>query len=70
MVATLRAREVVLQAFNSKLVMPDSRTGNGAGSDKDDEEDSGASESQQQVKSRPSRARAGKRSDMDDDIPF
>jgi hypothetical protein len=63
-------REVVLQNFNSKLVMLDSRTGNGAGSEGDDEDDFGASESAQQVKNRPSRARPGKRGDMDDEIPF
>jgi hypothetical protein len=35
-----------------------------------DEDDFGASESGQQVRSRPSRAQARKRGDMDDEIPF
>jgi single-strand DNA-binding protein len=58
--------EVVLQGFNSQLTMLDSRGGGaGAGASDDDFGSSGATPSR-----KPAMAGAGKRSDMDDEIPF
>lgn len=61
--------EVVLQGFNSQLVMLDSRGGGGGGSALEDSGgefgSSGPSSSR-----RPATVGAGKRGDMDDEIPF
>jgi single-strand DNA-binding protein len=65
--------EVVLQNFNSKLVMLDRGTGNGAGSDEDDEDDGNGASRATKTSTRekkPAMAGAGKRGDMDDEIPF
>ena len=59
--------EVVLQGFNSQLTMLDTR-GGGAGADNGDEfGSSGPSVSRER---KPAMAGAGKRDDMDDEIPF
>jgi single-strand DNA-binding protein len=62
--------EVVLQGFNSQLTMLDSRGGGagaGAGASDDDFGSSGATPSR---KPAMAGAGAGKRGDMDDEIPF
>jgi single-strand DNA-binding protein len=60
--------EVVLQGFNSQLVMLDSRGGGGGGSAL---EDSGGDFGSSGPSSRrPATVGAGKRGDMDDEIPF
>ena len=60
--------EVVLQGFNSQLTMLDTRGGgSGAGSDSDDFGSSGPGASRER---KPAMAGAGKRDDMDDEIPF
>lgn len=60
---------MVLQGFNSQLVMLDSRGGGGGGSALEDSGgefgSSGPSSSR-----RPATVGAGKRGDMDDEIPF
>jgi single-strand DNA-binding protein len=69
--------EVVLQGFNSALTMLDGRSGGGAGSGADDM-GSGMSSgmgggdygSQAPRERKPAMAGAGKREDMDDEIPF
>src|ERR1700761_7801600 len=69
--------EVVLQGFNSALTMLDGRSGGGAGSGADDM-GSGMSSgmgggdygSQTPRARKPAMAGAGKREDMDDEIPF
>ena len=65
--------EVVLQGFNSQLTMLDTRGGGaGAGADSGDEfgssGPSGGSSAPRERK--PAMAGAGKRDDMDDEIPF
>jgi single-strand DNA-binding protein len=61
--------EVVLQGFNSQLVMLDGRSGGGGGGALEDSGgefgSSGPSSSR-----RPATVGAGKRGDMDDEIPF
>ncbi len=58
--------EVVLQGFNSQLTMLDRAGGGGAGAS-DDFGSSGPSASRER---KPALAGAGKRDDMDDEIPF
>jgi len=60
--------EVVLQGFNSQLTMLDTRGGVGSSADSgDDFGSSGPSASRER---KPAMASAGKRGDMDDEIPF
>ena len=59
--------EVVLQGFNSQLTMLDSRSGGGGGS-ADSDSDFGSQGAMPARK--PAMAGAGKRGDMDDEIPF
>ena len=59
--------EVVLQGFNSQLTMLDGRAG-GAGGGADEGGEYSALGSQRERK--PAMAGAGKRDDMDDEIPF
>ncbi len=65
--------EVVLQGFNSSLTMLDGRGGGGAGASSDmggdDFGSSGPSGGSPQRR-QPAMAGAGKRDDMDDEIPF
>ena len=58
--------EVVLQNFNSTLTMLDTRSGGGGG---DMSDDSFGSQSASPAR-KPAMAGAGKRGDMDDEIPF
>lgn len=58
--------EVVLQNFNSTLTMLDGRGGGGAGLSDDGGADFGASG----PVTKPRAATAGRRNDLDDDIPF
>ncbi len=58
--------EVVLQGFNSQLTMLD-RAGGGGGASADSGDDFGSSGARER---RPAMASAGKRDDMDDEIPF
>ena len=60
--------EVVLQGFNSQLTMLDTRGGGGASADSGD--DFGASGPGAARERKPAMAGAGKRDDMDDEIPF
>jgi single-strand DNA-binding protein len=64
--------EVVLQGFNSQLTMLDTRGGGGASADNGDEfGSSGPSGGSSVARERkPAMAGAGKRDDMDDEIPF
>ena len=64
--------EVVLQGFNSQLTMLDTRGGGGASADSGDEfGSSGPSGAPSAARERkPAMAGAGKRDDMDDEIPF
>jgi single-strand DNA-binding protein len=68
--------EVVLQGFNSQLTMLDTRGGAGAGADSGDEFGSSgpsggsAGGSSAPRERKPAMAGAGKRDDMDDEIPF
>ncbi len=68
--------EVVLQGFNSQLTMLDTRGGGGASADSGDEFGSsgpsgGSSGAPSAARERkPAMAGAGKRDDMDDEIPF
>jgi single-strand DNA-binding protein len=59
--------EVVLQGFNSQLTMLDSRSGGGGGA-MDSDSDFGSQGATPARK--PAMAGAGKRGDMDDEIPF
>ena len=59
--------EVVLQGFNSQLTMLDSRRDGGGGADAS--EDSFGSQGAMPAR-KPAMAGAGKRGDMDDEIPF
>ncbi len=59
--------EVVLQNFNSTLTMLDTRGGGGGGADVSD--DSFGSQGASPAR-KPAMAGAGKRGDMDDEIPF
>ncbi len=59
--------EVVLQNFNSTLTMLDTRGGGGGGADASD--DSFGSQGASPAR-KPAMAGAGKRGDMDDEIPF
>ena len=59
--------EVVLQNFNSTLTMLDTRSGGGGGADASD--DSFGSQGASPAR-KPAMAGAGKRGDMDDEIPF
>ena len=61
--------EVVLQGFNSSLVMLDGRGGGGGGAVETDG-DFGSSGPGMSRERRPAMAGAGKRDDMDDEIPF
>ena len=61
--------EVVLQGFNSQLTMLDTRGGGGAGADMDSGGDDFGSRGATPAR-RPAMAGAGKRDDMDDEIPF
>jgi single-strand DNA-binding protein len=58
---------VVLQNFNSTLTMLDTRAGGGGGADASD--DSFGSQGASPAR-KPAMAGAGKRGDMDDEIPF
>lgn len=58
--------EVVLQGFNSSLTMLDGRSGGGAGLSDDGGSDFGSSG----PVTKPRVAAAGRRNDLDDDIPF
>jgi single-strand DNA-binding protein len=58
---------VVLQNFNSTLTMLDTRGGGGGGGDMSD--DSFGSQGASPAR-KPAMAGAGKRGDMDDEIPF
>jgi single-strand DNA-binding protein len=62
----------VLQGFNSQLTMLDTRGGGGASVDSGDEfGSSGPSSGGNMARERkPAMAGAGKRDDMDDEIPF
>jgi single-strand DNA-binding protein len=63
----------VLQGFNSQLTMLDTRGGSGASADSsgDDFGSSGPSGGSSATRERkPAMAGAGKRDDMDDEIPF
>ena len=66
--------EVVLQGFNSQLTMLDTRGGGGAGASDSSDSDfgsSGPSSGSGAARERkPAMAGAGKRDDMDDEIPF
>ncbi len=63
--------EVVLQGFNSTLQMLDSRGGGGSSGDFDDAGGSFGSEGPMAGSSRkPAAVGGGRRSDMDDEIPF
>ena len=65
--------EVVLQGFNSSLTMLDGRGGGGAGAGADSGDEfgsSGPSGSSAPRERKPAMAGAGKRDDMDDEIPF
>ena len=66
--------EVVLQGFNSQLTMLDTRGGGGAGASDSSDSDfgsSGPSSGSSAARERkPAMAGAGKRDDMDDEIPF
>ena len=59
--------EVVLQGFNSQLTMLDTRGGGGSADAGDEFGSSGPSASRER---KPAMAGAGKRDDMDDEIPF
>lgn len=61
--------EVVLQGFNSSLTMLDGRGGGGGGAAENDG-DFGSSGPGTPRERRPAMAGAGKRDDMDDEIPF
>ncbi len=61
--------EVVLQGFNSVLTMLDGR-GGGAGSSAGGDDDFGSSGPSVSRERKPAMAGAGKRDDMDDEIPF
>jgi single-strand DNA-binding protein len=62
--------EVVLQGFNSQLTMLDGRSG-GAGGGAEGGDDFGSSgPSSAPARRQPAMAGAGKRDDMDDEIPF
>jgi single-strand DNA-binding protein len=60
--------EVVLQGFNSSLTMLDGRGGGGAGADEGGSGGEFAGSAPRERK--PAMAGAGKRDDMDDEIPF
>ena len=60
--------EVVLQNFNSTLTMLDTRGGGGGGGASDSDNDFGSQSAMPARK--PAMAGAGKRGDMDDEIPF
>jgi single-strand DNA-binding protein len=60
--------EVVLQGFNSQLTMLDTRGGGGAGAGAS--EDFGSAGPTAARERKPAMAGAGKRDDMDDEIPF
>jgi len=63
--------EVVLQGFNSTLTMLDGRGGGGAGASDSSGDDFGSSGPSAGAPARkPAMASAGKRDDMDDEIPF
>ena len=65
--------EVVLQSFNSTLTMLDGRSGGGAGSSDDMSSGMGGGSdygSSAPRERKPAMAGAGKRDDMDDEIPF
>jgi single-strand DNA-binding protein len=64
--------EVVLQGFNSSLTMLDGRGGAGSGASDpgDDFGSSGPSGGGAPARRQPAMASAGKREDMDDEIPF
>jgi len=61
--------EVVLQGFNSQLTMLD-RAGGGSDAGADDSSDFGAAGPGTTRERKPALAGAGKRDDMDDEIPF
>jgi single-strand DNA-binding protein len=61
--------EVVLQNFNSQLTMLD-RAGDRAGGELGGEEDDFGSSGPSVREKKPALAGAGKRGDMDDEIPF
>jgi single-strand DNA-binding protein len=61
--------EVVLQGFNSQLTMLDTR-GGGGGASADSGDDFGSSGPSVARERKPAMAGAGKRDDMDDEIPF
>ncbi len=63
--------EVVLQGFNSTLTMLDTRGGGGgASAGSSDDGDFGSSGPSASRERKPAMAGAGKRDDMDDEIPF
>ena len=61
--------EVVLQGFNSQLTMLDTRGGGGGGG-ADSGDDFGSQRPERARERKPAMAGAGKRGDMDDEIPF
>jgi len=62
--------EVVLQGFNSQLTMLDTRSGGGGASTDSSDGDFGSSGPSAARERKPAMAGAGKRDDMDDEIPF
>jgi single-strand DNA-binding protein len=62
--------EVVLQGFNSALTMLDGRGGGAGGGAPDAGDDFGSSGPSGGARRQPAMASAGKRDDMDDEIPF
>jgi single-strand DNA-binding protein len=63
--------EVVLQGFNSSLTMLDGRSGgSGAGADEGGSGGDFAASSAAPRERKPAMAGAGKRDDLDDEIPF
>ena len=61
---------MVLQGFNSQLTMLDTRGGGGASASADSGDDFGSSGPSVARERKPAMAGAGKRDDMDDEIPF
>jgi single-strand DNA-binding protein len=62
--------EVVLQGFNSQLTMLDTRSGGGSGASDSSDGDFGSPGPSVSRERKPAMAGAGKRDDMDDEIPF
>jgi len=62
--------EVVLQGFNSQLTMLDTKGGGGAGASDSSDSDFGDRGPSAARERKPAMSSAGKRDDMDDEIPF